>query len=103
MVKKKPDKKSAKRQDKKTPKIEVPKPEIFESYDDENREEWNKKRGEFEELADELSRDHDFIVLSDNKLREKWIRTNYPKQQDVKELVKRAIHLYHIRIKRFSI
>ncbi len=95
MVAKKPIKKS--RKSKKTKK------EIFESYDDENRAEWNKKRGEFEEIAEELSKDHDFLVLHDNILREKWIKKNYSKHKDVKELVKRAMELYQARVKKFSI
>ncbi len=111
MVKKKPDKKSVKasvetntkvnkKSGKKVKKIN---PKIFESYEDENRAEWNKKRGEFEEIADELSRDNDFIVLRENSLREKWVKRNFPKQKDVKALTERAMELYRMRIKKFSI
>lgn len=103
MVKKKPDKKSVKantKSDKKTKKVN---PKIFESYEDENRAEWNKKRGEFEEIADELSKDNDFIVLHENSLREKWVKRNYPHYKDVKALTERAMELYRMRIKKFSI
>lgn len=107
MVKKKPDKKSVKasvklntKKDHKGKKIN---PKIFESYDDENRAEWNKKRGEFEQIADELSKDNDFIVLRENSLREKWVKRNYPKHKEVKALVERAMELYRMRIKKFSV
>ncbi len=107
MVTKKPDKKSVKASVKlnikSTHKNKKPNPKIFESYDDKNRAEWNKKRGQFEEIADELSRDNDFIVLRDNILREKWVKQNYPHQKEVKALVERAMELYQIRIKKFSI
>ncbi len=107
MVKKKTDKTSVKvsvksntKSNKKTKRIN---PKIFESYEDENRAEWNKKRGEFEEIADELSKDNDFMVLHDNTLREKWVKRYYPKHKDVKSLVERAMDLYRMRIKKFSI
>lgn len=107
MVKKKPDKISVKSNTKVNTKTihkaKRPNPKIFESYDDENRAEWNKKRGEFEEIADELSKDNDFIVLRENSLREKWVKRNYPKHKEVKALVERAMELYRMRIKKFSI
>lgn len=77
--------------------------ESSESVDYEKRAEWNKKRGEFEEIADELSKDHDFLVLHDDVSREKFIKQNYSKQKDVKGIVKRAMELYQIRVKKFSI
>lgn len=111
MVKKKPDKTSVKVFVKSNTKVnkksgkkrKKPNPKIFESYDDENRAEWNKKRGQFEEIADELSKDHDFIVLSDNLLRERFIKKNYPHQKEAKAIVIRAMELYRTRIKKFSI
>lgn len=99
MVKKKTEKNSVKA----SHKNKKPNPKIFESYDDKNREEWNKKRGEFEEVADELSKDNDFILLENDILREKFIKENYPKHKDVKDLVKRAMKLYQARVKKFSI
>lgn len=62
-------------------------------------ETWNKKRQEFEEIAEEISRDNDFFVLQDNALREKWVKKNYPKQKDVKALIKRALELYNSRMR----
>lgn len=103
MVNKKPDKNSVKGNTKSTHKNKKPNPNIFESYDDKNRAEWNKKRGQFEEIADELSKDNDFILLTNDKLREKFIRKNYHKPKEVKALVERAMELYRIRVKKFSI
>jgi len=103
MVKKKQSKKFVKAKIKSSHKSKKPNPKIFESYDDKKRAEWNKERRKFEEIAEELSRDSDFIGLYNNILREKWVKQNYPRQKDAKALVRRAMDLYRIRIKKFSI
>jgi len=72
-------------------------------YNDENREkEWDKSSEEFERTAEEISKDNDFFVLSDDSLREKWVKKNYPEQKNSKDLVKRATELYKSRVRVFS-
>jgi hypothetical protein len=69
----------------------------------ERMEAWNKKKEEFESIAEDISRDNDFFVLRDNPSREKWVKKNYPNQKDVKYLVQRAVDLHLTRLKKFSI
>ena len=72
-------------------------------YNKENREEeWDESREDFERTAEEISKDNDFFMLHDNSDKEKWVKKNFPKQKDVKGLVKRAIELYKSRVRVYS-
>ncbi len=101
-TKSKKQKKSATRKINLKPKSKKIK-ESFDSPESETIAVWNKNLEKFEKTAEEISRDHDFIVLGDNKLREKYIKKNYPNEREVKRLLKRAMELYIARVKKFSI
>lgn len=68
-------------------------------YYKEKSETWDKKRQEFEEIAEEISRENDFFILHDNAEREKWVKKNYPRQKQIKELIKRIFEIYRSRIR----